>query len=214
MARDRAIRKFLQEKSGSQCGRCFRASCMGKSGEGKGAACAVLGSSGFVPTAWTHALKSILMWLMVDRETYGKLIETFYANSGTNFGSWENVVRNQLNESTDKDSVSSYYSCSQVSPSLRTHRISCFPVIPTQRCLASLPDLGNPAMLAGLCWWLDYGPLLEKKGLLKYVRNAHSNERMDFGDGPSAAPLFVLIQVPLWYKRKNGSTILVFANTG
>jgi hypothetical protein len=67
-------------------------------------------------------------------------------------------------------------------------------------------------MLAGLCWWLDYGPLLEKKGLLKYVRKEHSNERMAFGDGLSAAPLFVLIQVPLWYKCKNGSTILVFAN--
>jgi hypothetical protein len=50
------------------------------------------------------------------------------------------------------------------------------------------------------------------KCLLKYVRKAHSNERMAFGYAPSAAPLFVSIHVPLWYKCKNGSTILVLAN--
>jgi hypothetical protein len=36
------------------------------------------------------------MWLILDKSTYGKVINSFYANQGSNFGSLEAVVRSQL----------------------------------------------------------------------------------------------------------------------
>jgi hypothetical protein len=150
MARDSVIRKFIQERIGSRCSRCFRSSCVGNSGRNKSAACEAMGSSSYVPAAWTHVLKSILMWLMVDRNTYGKLVDSFYANSGTNFGSFDSQVRAQLDNCNVKSPPSSYISSLQDVPNSGTLRISSFPVTARQRCLASLPDLGNPVMLAGL----------------------------------------------------------------
>jgi hypothetical protein len=75
-----------------------------------------------------------------------------------------------------------------------------------------MPDLGNPYMLAGLCWWQDYGRLLDTVGLLHTVRKAKCIEHMSFGDGPGQSPLFVLLQVPLWHLCTDSSTIVVFTN--
>jgi hypothetical protein len=81
-----------------------------------------------------------------------------------------------------------------------------------RRCLASLPDLGNPFILVGWCWWQDYGPLLAKVGLLGHVRKAKCTHRMSSGDGPSVPSICILLQVPLWYRCSDGFSILVFAN--
>jgi hypothetical protein len=35
---------------------------------------------------------------------------------------------------------------------------------------------------------------------------------MAFGDGAAATPLFVVVQVPLWYRCVDGTSLLVFAN--
>jgi hypothetical protein len=48
--------------------------------------------------------------------------------------------------------------------------------------------------------------------MLSKIRKAHCDDKMSFGDGPSQAPLFILLQVPLWYRCTDGSTLLVFAN--
>jgi hypothetical protein len=66
-------------------------------------------------------------------------------------------------------------------------------LVDNRRCLASLPDLGNPTVLSGLCWWKEYGVLLKDLGLLRYVRKENCTDIMAFGDGPSLPPLFVLL---------------------
>jgi hypothetical protein len=75
-----------------------------------------------------------------------------------------------------------------------------------------LPDLGNPQILARLCWWQEYAGLLADVGLLPTIRKARSTESMAFGDGVAATPLFMLVQVPLWYSCAGGSSLLVFVN--
>jgi hypothetical protein len=75
-----------------------------------------------------------------------------------------------------------------------------------------LPDSGNPLVVAGLCWWKDYAPLLDEAGLLRGFRKAKCSDVMAFGDSPGTAPLFVALQVPLWYKCRDGGAQLVFTN--
>jgi hypothetical protein len=248
-ARDKTIRAKLQAKIGSKCNRCFRLSCLGHS-DGK-YLCEVPGTAGFIPKAWTHVLKSILMWLTMEKANYDKTIEAFYTNQGQNFGSLDAYIRPGVASGVDKaGSGSSYFTSSsfnnvkstptshanginrKASRSCRRETVKTLQVKPTEkareqdknpsnsnlpaedfhRCLASLPDLGNPSILAGLCWWKDSAPLLEEAGLLQHVRKCRSMERMSFGDAPRTPPLFVLLQVPLWYQCKNGNSILVFTN--
>lgn len=52
------------------------------------------------------------------------------------------------------------------------------------RCLAGMPDLGNPSKLGGKIWWNDYAPMLDAVDLLKIVRIASTTETAGFGDGP------------------------------
>jgi hypothetical protein len=83
---------------------------------------------------------------------------------------------------------------------------------PHPRCLSVLFDLGNPTMLSGLVWWQEYGFLLKRTGHLSSILKAKCLDRMQFGDCPSRTPLFVALQVPLWYRCTDGSSLLVFSN--
>jgi hypothetical protein len=210
LARDRVIRKFLQDKIGTACGRCFRASCVGSKGSDQTLPCATVRSPNYVPPAWTHVLKSVLMWIMVDRSTYGQLVESFHSRNGVDFGSLDAMVKQHIGSMQSKEESSSYGFFYRDMGRQNNH--FSFPVAAHQRCLASLPDLGNPSMLAGLCWWKEYGSPLRKAGMLSKIREARCDDKMSFGDGPSQAPLFILLQVPLWYRCADGSTLLVFAN--
>jgi hypothetical protein len=67
-------------------------------------------------------------------------------------------------------------------------------------------------MLGGLVWWQEYGSLLKRTGHLSSILKAKCVDRMQFGDGPSHTALFVALQVPLWYRCTDGSSLLVFSN--
>jgi hypothetical protein len=210
LARDRVVQKFLRDQIGTACERCFLDSCPGTPGENKAPPCATAGSPHYVPAAWSHVLKSILMWLKVDREKCGKLFDAFYASMGKDFGSFTAMVKTQLDTTMNKADSLTYNIRSGAAPGLS--HVASFPVDTHQRCLASLPDLGNPSMLAGICWWKEYGGLLAGSGILKTIRKAKSDEQMSFGDGPHQPPLFVLLQVPLWYRCAIDPPLLIFSN--
>lgn len=50
------------------------------------------------------------------------------------------------------------------------------------RHLYGMPDLGNPNILGGLCWWKEYLPLVLEAGW-KALTEDDSDSKMGFGDG-------------------------------
>jgi hypothetical protein len=151
-ARDRVVRNKLKELTNSRCSRCFRGICAGTSG-GR-FACAIKGQPLYIPNTWSHVLKSILMWLTLEKTQYGKAVESFYASGATNFGSIDALVQSQL---IDKANDSSYVSSSPrhtcLKPSRTYTRAASIKQTPRPHrhpWLCSLLDLGNPTMLAGL----------------------------------------------------------------
>jgi hypothetical protein len=217
-ARDRVIRDHIRQKLGSNCGRCFRlpSACSGPLANNKQSPCALLSGKNYIPPGWSHALKSILMWLTADQATQKEIVSAFYTHNGCSFGDFDKIVAAAFTQTSSKSKNSAYTENSQrhfvkdrpsgVAYSV-THRVNML-----RRCLSILPDSGNPVVLAGLCWWRDYAALLHEAGLLTGLRKMASTEAMSFGDGPAEVPCFILLQVPLWYRYKTRGAQLVFTN--
>jgi hypothetical protein len=64
-----------------------------------------------------------------------------------------------------------------------------------------MPDLGNWAALGGLEWYREYELALEHAGLPKPVR-ALSSELGAFGDGTPEPPLFIAVNVPIFFQTE------------
>jgi hypothetical protein len=61
----------------------------------------------YVPNAWSHVLKSILMWLTMEKIEYAALVQAFYLHCGENFGSMTPTVKKQLTEAFSKEGTTS-----------------------------------------------------------------------------------------------------------
>jgi hypothetical protein len=82
--RDRVVRQQLLSKIGAKCSRCFRAHCPRREQGGK-FAFGTTGTALYIPNASSHVLKSILMWLAMDKHTCEKVVKAFYTSRGNNF---------------------------------------------------------------------------------------------------------------------------------
>jgi hypothetical protein len=215
VARDRVIRDCLRQKLDSNCGRCFRSqsACPGPSAAGKPSPCSVVNGANYIPTSWSHALKSMSMWLTADTIAQKQMVTSFYTHNGLSFGDFDDVVTATFVPSTRKSASSSYVDYCRREVRSERSSAAVFTVTPRvamlRRCLSILPDSGNPVILAGLCWWLEYACLLHNAGLLTGIRKVASKEAMSFGDADAVVPHFILLQVPLWYRYKSQGAQLV-----
>lgn len=75
------------------------------------------------------------------------------------------------------------------------------------RCLHGMPDLGNPNILGGLCWWKEYLPLLLDAGWEAPIEY-QSTSKIGFRDGPATTPVCIAKHVPIRLLLKDDSTIL------
>jgi hypothetical protein len=218
MARDRVIRDQIHQRLGSDCSRCFRppSACSGPLANNKPSPCASLLGTNYIPPGWSHALKSLLMWLTADGPSQKQMVSAFYARNGRGFGEFNGLVLADFARLPSKTSGSSYVAKRRCSAVTRRSTSPGLEVTPRaallRRCLSILPDSGNSVVLAGLCWWRDYAVLLREAGLLTGIQKMASADEMSFGDGPAEKPLFLLLQVPLWYRYKTNGAQLVFTN--
>jgi hypothetical protein len=151
-----------------------------------------------VQNAWSQVLKAILMWLTAEAHTQRSIVSAFYVHNGQTLGDLSDVVISEMSQGVNKPAdLSCVRDCSYTTKTSAAVRRAETSIL--RRCLVILRDPGNPEMVAGLCWWRDYGGLLAKAGLLEGLRKARGTSAMSFGDGPSELPLFYMLQVPLWY---------------
>ena len=74
-----------------------------------------------------------------------------------------------------------------------------------------MPDLGNPNILGGLCWWNECLPLILEAGWKAPVEH-QSSSKMGFGDGPASVAVCIAKQAPLRILLQDSSAILFFAD--
>jgi hypothetical protein len=197
--------KYLAALLGVPCTRCLRRRevCEG----GKSPQCSRAGAAEYVDANICKALRALLTWssFTKEKEIALPVIEAFYAQEGRSFGEFENQVVAHISEAVKG------YSVTQCTDLVQVLLRSASSEAALKRALVALPDTGNPSIVAGECWWRDYLPLLRSCGL-GTVRKASSPANLGFGDGPQKPPLYVLLQVPLWYALESGKTMVVFVN--
>jgi hypothetical protein len=72
----------------------------------------------YILNVWSYVLKSLLMWLVLDKAAYGKLVESFFTDHGQHFGLLDSLLRklSDIAIHADKDNTSTYSTFASAKP--------------------------------------------------------------------------------------------------